>query len=242
MSGRVRDELAARGFDAWSADLLPSESPDFQSLSNGDAHHYQGDVRDLFDGRHPVNARRLAENDARSRAGLRRLPLWDLIIAHPPCDHLALVGANRWAQKRADGRQDAAAEFFMEMVNAPSPLVAVENPRGDMKRRYRAPDQEVQPWMFGDAFEKTTCLWLRGLPPLQATHSKLDFPELQRMVTGGGSWKTDKGNMRKAMSAYEDSEGRARRSIVRSRTMPGLAKAMAQQWSVVAKEYAEQHG
>ena len=198
-SGRVRDAFAARGWDAWSCDLEPSESP---------GQHIQGDILTFYDlliG-HP----------------------FDLVVAFPPCTDLSLAGARFWPQKRADGRQDRAAYFFMQMVyDSPSMHVAVENPRGDMTRRYRPPDQIVEPWWFGDPYAKKTCLWLRGLPELVA-----DKPvaPVGRVATGGGSWRTDKAAERKAMNAYEDSEGRVNRARVRSRTFPGFARAMADQW------------
>lgn len=246
MSGRVRDAFAARGWESWSADLLPSESPPHARLSedwehDGTAMHYQGDVRDLFDWDHPVNADRLV-HALREDADNSR-PLWHLFIAHPPCTDLSLAGARYWKEKRhvrsfeTVSRQDAAAAFFMDMVNAPSPLVAVENPRGDMTRRYRPPDQYVQPWEFGDELVKATGWWLKGLPLLRATHTLEDYAGLGRVTTGGGSHRTDKKVLGKSNNAHEDSEGRARRHIVRSRTLPGLARAIASQWGAYAEEY-----
>jgi hypothetical protein len=165
--------------------------------------HYQGDVRDILgDG-------------------------WDIMIAFPPCTHLSLAGARWWKDKQADGRQAEAAGFFMAMVNAPCPRVAVENPRGVMTKLYRPPDQVIEPWFFGDPFRKATCLWLKGLPPLVPT--KIVDP-VGRVATGGGSWRTDTEAGREAMSSYEDSEGRKNRAKVRSRTFPGVAGAMAEQW------------
>ncbi len=232
-SGRVAYEFAKRGWEAHSADLLPNETADTLRFGNGGTFaHYQGDVRDLFRWDHPVNRNR----DYRNRH-VYDTPLWDIIIAHPPCTDLSLAGAVWWPQKRADGRQDAAAGFFMEMMNSPSQLVAVENPRGDMTRRYRAPDQYVQPWMFGSPLVKATGLWLKGLPTLVPTHREENYPELFRLATGGGSWRTDKAAGRKAMNAHEDSEGRKNRSKVRSRTDVNLARAMADQWGAFAEEY-----
>lgn len=194
-SGRVRDAFAARGWDAWSCDLEPSETP---------GQHIQGDILSVFE-----------------------WSSWNLVIAFPPCTDLSLAGARFWSQKRADGRQDRAAEFFMNMIDAPGENVAVENPRGDMSRRFRKPSQIVEPWWFGDPFVKQTCLWTFGLPPLSP--DKPVTPEF-RVATGGGSWRTDKAAERKLMSAYEDSEGRRNRAKVRSRTFPGVARAMADQW------------
>lgn len=229
-SGRVREAFRLRGWEAWSADLLPTEEvtwPGPTSECSGRSLHYQGDVRDLFWWGHPINRERLEENPSDRN-------LWDLIIAHPPCDHLGYAGARWFKQKQADGRQQRAADFFMEMVNAPSPLVAVENPHSIMQTLYRRPDQIVEPWWFGDPYVKQTHLWLKGLPALEP-----DKPVTPtgRITTGGGSWRTDKAAARSAMSAYEDSEGRKNRAKVRSRTLPGLARAMAEQWGSFAEEF-----
>ncbi len=231
MSGRVRDQFARRGWEAWSADLLESESVNWGWQAEGregSANHYQGDVRDLFSYAHPVNQdvfewRVLCREDG-------HLYPWDLIIAHPPCDHLSYAGARWFKAKQADGRQQKAADFFMDMIAAPSPLVCVENPHSIMQRLFEPANQVVQPWMFGDPKRKQIHLWLKGLPELYA-----DCPvkPTGRVTTGGGSWRTDKGKS----ASDEDSEGRARRAIVRSRTSEGLARAMAAQWAPFAEEY-----
>lgn len=202
-SGRVRDAFAARGWDAWSCDILPSETP---------GQHYQMNILDL-----------LCDSP----------PDFHLIITFPPCDHLAQAGAVWWKAKQADGRQQAAADFFMQMVNAPARHVAVENPRGIMTRLYRQPDQIVEPWMFGDAYAKKTCLWLRGLPLLVPDNPVVPAG---RVATGGGSWRTDTNAQRSAMNAYEDGEGRKNRAKVRSRTFPGFARAMASQWGAYIED------
>ena len=107
---------------------------------------------------------------------------WDLVIAFPPCTHLCSSGAKHFAQKRADGRQQEGIDFFMAFTKL-SCKWAVENPIGVMSKEYRKPDQIVQPWMFGDAFEKRTCLWLNDLPLLVPT--EIVKPE-ERHVTKGG--------------------------------------------------------
>jgi hypothetical protein len=94
---------------------------------------------------------------------------WDMVIAFPPCTHLACSGARHFAAKRADGRQAAGVAFFMACINANAPRVCVENPVGIMSTIYRKPDQIVQPWQFGHGETKATCLWLKGLPPLVPT-------------------------------------------------------------------------
>jgi hypothetical protein len=259
-SGRVRDEFAKLGWEAVSADISPSESEDRDCILTpdrdgdwavrGSARHYQGDVRDLFSWYHPVNRQRAREADRTECARGESLPLWDLFIGFPPCTHLAQSGAVWWKQKRgtpSDVRppeilegeffsvQDYAAWFFMKMVNAPAEYVAVENPRGDMTRRYRPPDQYVQPHMFGDPLVKATGLWLKGLPPLYADNPVEPLPG-GRVATGGGSWRTDQKHGRGPNNGHEDSAGRRNRQRERNRTLPGIARAMAQQWSAFIEE------
>jgi len=132
---------------------------------------------------------------------------WDMMIAFPPCTDLAVSGAHRWAQKRADGRQQRAAEFFLSLWNAPIAHVAIENPVGWMNSHWRKPDQIVQPWQHGHGEQKATCLWLRGLPTLVPTN--VVDGRAQRILGMG------------------ESKNRARE---RSRTYTGIARAMAQQW------------
>lgn len=108
--------------------------------------HYQGDVRDvLHDG-------------------------WDLMVAHPPCTHLAVSGARHFAAKKASGVQDEALDFVRLLMAAPIPRIAIENPISIISSRIRKPDQIIQPWMFGHGETKATCLWLKGLPKLTPTN------------------------------------------------------------------------
>lgn len=132
---------------------------------------------------------------------------WDLIIAHPPCTDLAVSGARWFKEKQADGRQQKAIDFFMKFINADCPRIAVENPVCIMSKKYRKPDQIIQPWMFGHGEVKTTCLWLKGLPKLEPT----DIVEGREQKC----WK---------MAPSPD------RAKLRSKTYPGIAKAMAEQW------------
>lgn len=257
------------GAQVWSADILPSARPargggcgEVRYLENGitpydpDApgYHYQGDVRDLFDWNHPVN--REAQERALNRfhaTGEEPAYLWDAGIFFPPCTHLSQAGAVHWKHKDArrggDGRMQEGAAFFMEMVNAPVGACAVENPvgvmcrpadrerDGDLAVGYRPPDQVVEPFWFGDPLRKRTCLWLRGLPPLTA--DRLVEPT-GRVATGGGSWRTDQRAGRGANNGHEDGKGRKNRQRERNRTLPGLARAMAEQWTafVEAQEQA----
>jgi hypothetical protein len=142
---------------------------------------------------------------------------WDIIIAFPPCTHLAVSGAKHFAAKRADGRQQQAIDFFMLFVNHPCERIAIENPVGIMSTVYRKPDQIIQPYFFGDPFQKTTCLWLKGLPPIH--HDPKDHVSKGEFVTTPSGKKLPKW--------YSDNKS----SKNRSKTFPGIAKAMVSQWT-----------
>lgn len=132
---------------------------------------------------------------------------WDLMIAHPPCTHLAVSGARYFAEKQSDGRQQAALEFVRELMNAPIKRIALENPISIISSRIRKPDQIIHPWQFGHGETKATCLWLKGLPLLKPTNVvEGREARVHRMPPGPKRWKD------------------------RSRTYTGIAQAMAQQW------------
>lgn len=152
-------------------------------LEPADGHHFQCDVIGLL-----------------SRS-------WDLMVAHPPCTDLSVSGARWFKEKRADGRQQKAVEFFMALVNAPIARIAIENPIGIMSSLHRKPDQIVQPWQFGHGETKATCLWLKGLPPLKST----------QIVEGREA----------RIHRMPPSADRGR---LRSITYSGIAAAMAEQW------------
>lgn len=146
--------------------------------------HYQGDVRDVIHG------------------------CWDLMIAHPPCTHLSVSGARHFELKKLDGRQQSAISFFMMLAKADIPMIAVENPVCIMSSIWRKPDQVIQPWQFGHGETKATCLWLKGLPKLEATNI-VEGREatVHKMPPSADRWK------------------------LRSATYAGIAAGMAQQWS-----------
>jgi len=139
---------------------------------------------------------------------------WDMMIAFPPCTHLAVSGAKHFERKRMDGRQHAGASFFMCLAKAQIPRIAIENPVGIMSKLWRKPDQIIQPWQFGDSFQKTTCLWLKGLEPLQPT----------KIVNKGEFYISPTG--KRLPRWYSDNKS----GKVRSATFPGVAQAMADQW------------
>lgn len=140
---------------------------------------------------------------------------WDIMIAFPPCTHLAVSGARHFEQKRKDGRQQQGIDLFMSMINAPIEKIAVENPVGIMSSVYRKPDCIIQPWQFGDPYQKTTCLWLKNLPPL--------FPT---QIVDKGEFVTFKSG-RRMSKWFATSFGDGNK---RSKTFPGIARAMSEQW------------
>lgn len=163
----------------------------FDLLPSEDAspHHFEWDVTDFLDGG------------------------WDLAIFHPPCTHLAVSGARWFASKARE--QAEALQFVKALLEAPIARIALENPVSIISTRIRKADQAVQPWMFGHPENKTTCLWLKGLPPLRPTHdsralmlsmAKNRTDKVHHMPPGPDRWKE------------------------RSRTYTGLAAAMAAQW------------
>lgn len=141
---------------------------------------------------------------------------WDMMIPHPPCTHLAVSGA-RWFKDKVV-EQAEALEFVQMLMDAPIPHIAIENPVSVISSRIRKPDQIVQPWMFGDPFTKTTCLWLKNLPLLKPTN----------IVDKGDRHITKSGKSLPAWYNLPPSEDRAK---IRSKTFPGMAQAMAEQWS-----------
>jgi len=143
---------------------------------------------------------------------------WDMMIAFPPCTHLAVSGARHFEQKRKDGRQQQGIDFFMKFIKTDILKVAIENPVGIMSTIYRKPDCIIQPWMFGDEAQKTTCLWLIGLPPLQPT----------KIVSKGEfiTFKSGKRHPKWYADAFKVNE----HGKLRSKTFPGIAKALANQY------------
>ena len=138
---------------------------------------------------------------------------WDMILAFPPCTDLAVSGAKWFAEKRADGRQQRSMDFFMRFANADCERIAIENPVGIMSSHWRKPDQIIQPWQFGHGETKATCLWLKGLPKLTPTE-----------IVGGREqrvWRMPPG---------------PDRAKERSKTFPGIARAMAEQWAGKCEE------
>lgn len=154
---------------------------------------------------------------------------WDMIIAFPPCTHLAVSGSKHFSKKIADGSQQMGIDFFMKMVNAPCERIAIENPIGIMSTNYRKSDQIIQPYQFGDPVKKSTCLWLKGLPKLKGTK---DVESEVVYYTSKKGAKMSDWNARQLVIdgkkfGYHTKEFKKHRS----KTFTGIAVAMAEQWS-----------
>jgi hypothetical protein len=198
-SQRVCTAFREKGHNAFSCDILPCSGghPEW---------HIQGDVLKILNPYElPFDGKVI---EFRTMDGIDYvIEKWDLIVAFPPCTHLAVSGARYFEQKRKDGRQQQGVDFFMEFTKADCEKIAIENPIGIMSTLYRKPDQIIQPWMFGHGETKATCLWLKNLPKLEPTNI-VDGRE-QRI------WRMPPG---------------PERAKERSKTFPGIAKAMADQW------------
>lgn len=233
-SGIVRDAFRAKGHHAVSCDFLPTERPGV---------HYQGDVLNLLDGWEPVQfsadefcqtsavdisecgciGPTMDECEYKEIDGVMlgrpiEQPHWDLAVFHPPCTYLAVSGLH-W-NKRTPGRAEKteeSIEFVKRLLDAPIERIALENPVGCISTRIRKPDQTIQPWWFGHDASKATCLWLKNLPALQPTNM---LP---------GDKKTRRANQ--TPSGQNKLGPSADRWKLRSETYPGIAAAMAEQWS-----------
>ena len=225
-SQRVCIAFRDKGHNAFSCDIL--------SCSGGHPEwHICGDVLPLLNG----NCVFRTMDGVKHRIDGK----WDLIIAFPPCTHLAVSGAAWFEKKRADGRQKDGIEFFAKFLNADCDRIVIENPVGIISGDYIPkwfpelavkygfpikPTQKIHPWMFGDNFSKTTCLWIKGLPAL--TPLITEQPELEWF-----EWIDSKTGKKKRQPKWFADAWKLspeERSKVRSKTFPGIAKAMAEQW------------
>lgn len=201
-----------KGHEAYSCDLLPCSGgrPEWHILC---------DVGYLLEGIETCSPRLFTTCDGK----VHLIREWDMVLAFPPCTDLASSGASWFAEKRRDGRQQKSMEFFLRFTRLSVDKLAIENPVGIMSTHYRRPDQIIQPYYFGDPFEKKTCLWLKGLPALRPT--KLVTPPPRKVFASGSTmpeWYAE---------CWKLSPEERRRK--RSKTFPGIAKAMADQWGEV---------
>lgn len=157
---------------------------------------------------------------------------WDLVIAFPPCTHLATSGAAWFEKKRADGRQQAAIDFFLQFTKLNCPW-AIENPMGIMSTVYRKPNQIIQPYFFGDGKSKKTCLWLNELPLLYHNGTVNLFDQVVTHVDKGETITFESGRTMPKWYADAWNLPVEERAKLRSKTFPGIARAMAEQWGKI---------
>lgn len=230
-SQAVTIELRKLGHEAYSCDIEP--------CSGGHSEwHIMQDVLPLLNGNCTFKTSDGALHTITGR--------WDMIIAFPPCTHLAVSGAAWFEQKRNDGRQEEAIEFFMQFLNVDCPKIAVENPvniiSGDyikkhfphLQEKYALPikpTQAIQPYEFGDRARKKTCLWLKGLEPIRPTVVVDPGEILEGGYSSGASahYAVDENGK---IIPWND----PRTAKIRSKTFPGIARAMAEQWAGQAEE------
>lgn len=224
-SQRVCMAFREKGHEAYSCDII--------ECSGGHPEwHIRWDVLAIING----NCSFLTEDGEVHRID----GTWDMIIAFPPCTHLAVSGASHFEKKRADGRQREGIEFFAQFLNADCDKIAVENPVGiisgdyiptwfpDLAERYGLPikpSQIIQPYEHGDRARKTTCLWLKGLSLLTPTNI-VDPGEIVGMGYSVGASADTARDENGKIIRWND----PRTAKIRSKTFPGIAKAMADQW------------
>ena len=198
----VCSEFRRLEHEAFSCDILPcsGDNPKW---------HIQGDVLKVIESEH-----------------------WDLMVAFPPCTHLAVSGARHFEQKRKDGRQQEGIDFFMKMIKAPIKHIAVENPVGIMSTVYQKPDQCIHPYYFGDEYSKKTCLWLKNLEPLKhyPPGAQLAIGDEQPSVTHVSEGEFVTFSSGKRMAKWYNEAGGKNGGHLRSKTFPGIARAIAEQF------------
>ena len=211
-SQEVCKAFRAKGHEAYSCDI--------QECSGGHPEwHIQGDVIPLINGDCTF---RTADTHTHTQAGP-----WDILIAHPPCTHLTSSGQWAYSKGKDPGLRTEAIHFFMEFFNARCSQVAIENPIGIMSTICRKPNQIISPWMFGDPAEKRTCLWLKGLPNLVPTFTKKPPLEYFEWIDSKTGQKKRREMWMYRIRCISDRKRRAKEA---SKTFPGIAKAMAEQW------------
>lgn len=223
-SQAVTTELRKLGHEAYSCDII--------ECSGGHPEwHIMQDVLPLLNGNCTFMTQDIADGMESIMPNHWIRGQWDMIIAFPPCTHLANSGARHFEKKRADGRQQQGIDFFMKIANADCDRIAIENPVGIMSTKWRKPDQIIQPWQFAlseeEKTEKSTCLWLKGLPTLKSLC--VEKPEIPYK-----EWFDEKAGRMKRQTLWCYNTrclGPKMRAMAASKTFPGIAKAMAEQWA-----------
>jgi site-specific DNA-cytosine methylase len=219
-SQRVCTAFREKGHNAFSCDILPCSGghPEW---------HIQGDVLAILNKKHIPFAGEGVEFQTADGKYHFCVGGWDMLIAFPPCTHLSSSG--QWAYKKGKdiNLKIEAIKFFMAFANADCEKIAIENPVGVMSSEWRKPNQIIHPWQFGHNAEKQTCLWLKGLPNLVPDIK--EKPELEYF-----DWIDSKTGKKKRMQKWMYDirciSDRKKRAEIASKTFPGIAKAMAEQW------------
>lgn len=231
-SQRVCIAFREKGHNAYSCDII--------DCSGGHPEwHIKHDVLDILEPKNDGESKLICFSTMDDQMHI--IEKWDMIIAFPPCTHLAVSGARWFEKKREDGRQAEGIEFFGKILNCNCERIVVENPINiisgeymekwfpDLCKKYNFPcnpTQRIQPWQFGDPYEKTTCLWIRGLSKLIS--NIIEEPELDWV-----EWIDSKTGRKKRQQRWYYEAFKLppdERAKVRSKTFPGVAKAMAEQW------------
>lgn len=210
-SQAVAIEFRKLGHEAYSCDIEPCSGghPEW---------HIQQDVLPLINGYCKFKTVDGIEHEIDSK--------WDMLIAHPPCTHLAVSGM-RWFKegKKPISLQEEAIKFFMNFVNADCDRIAIENPICIMSTKYRKPDQIINPWQFGHPEQKKTCLWLKNIPKLEETNNVYEYMLTLPVKQRQRIWQLGSGHSKE-----------------RSKTYAGIARAMAAQWTISEREFENKMG
>jgi hypothetical protein len=217
-SDEVRSRFEEIGFNAWSCDIQDNRNPK--------AKHFKGNVFDIINGYYECKCGNIFEESLGKYGccGVSKLHKWDAMIAFPPCTDLAVSGAPFFYRKIENGTQQESINFFLRIANADIKHIAIENPIGIMSKHYKKPNQIIHPYYFGDEARKKTCLWLKNLPCLYHNKTinlfdnKITHVDEGKVVNGYPAWMFN--NNKKH----------------RSKTFPGIANAMAEQWGEYLNE------
>jgi hypothetical protein len=220
-SGRVRDAFENKGWNAWSCDLLPTDSE--QTKASGK--HYQGDALSFL----TTSNSKKKKMQLFQSIDFNKLPdKWDLLIAFPPCTYLSYAGTSHWNDRGRLQKRLEALNFFAEIWEAPVEHICVENPKGCASPVIAKYSQIIQPYYFGEKYMKTTCLWLRGLPKLTYEKTNTLFKEKTTVIPE--FYHVNSGSRYKAKNKENVYEGSSN-AKVRSITFQSIANAMAEQWT-----------
>jgi len=222
-SGIVRDAFEDAGWNAWSCDLLPTESEQTKAANK----HLQGDILRIIKGKW-YGCKNIDDVMTLELQQIIEEKEWDLLIGHPPCTYLsyAYTGKERYSIERLQNKINAY-QFFLDLWDAPIEHICLENPMGYIHSGLLPCSQIIEPYYFGDPYKKKTCLWLKNLPPLQ--YSKEDTMFEKKTAVKPEYHLVDGGN--KVLLPRKYSGGKGKQKKLKSKFHKGIAAAMAEQWT-----------